>query len=120
MTPDEGPPLPAVALADIVRLRVPYRPVCGLDRQRGPFGFGIVAEILTMLPDGRVRNASLYLYDPARKEILLGPNGVPEFVDCHGSEFELYKRAEDMGYTPLVPSPYFTDEPPTPDDTRPC
>ena len=101
------PPLPTVALADIVRLRVPYRPVRGQDRQGGPFGFGIVAELLTVLPDGRVRNASLYLYDPARGELFMGPNGIPEFVDCHGSEFELYKRAEDMGYAPLVPPPYF-------------
>jgi hypothetical protein len=104
---DEDPPLPTVALADIVRLRVPYQPVRGQDRQHGPFGFGIVAELLTVLPDGRVRNASLYLYDPSRRELFMGPNGIPEFVDCHGSEFVLYKRAEDMGYTPLVPPPYF-------------
>ena len=101
----EDPPLPVVALADIVRLRVPYQPLRGQDRQAGPFGFGIVAELLTVLPDGRVRNASLYLYDPARRELFLGPNGIPEFVDCHGSEFELYKRAEDDGYTPLLPAP---------------
>jgi hypothetical protein len=43
------------------------------------------------------------LYDPERREIFLGPNGVPEFVDHHCSEFELYKRATDQGYTPLVP-----------------
>ena len=103
MTDGEDPPLPAVALADIVRLHTPYQPLRGQDRQTGPFGFGIVAELLTVLPSGRVRNASLYLYDPARRELFLGPNGIPEFVDCHGSEFELYKRAEDMGYTPLVP-----------------
>ena len=42
------------------------------------------------------------VYDPARREIFLGPNGIPEFVDCHCSEFVLYKRATDMGYTPLV------------------
>ncbi len=111
MDAGEDPPLPAVALADIVRLRQAYRPCRGLDRQRGPFGFGIVAELLTVLPDGRVRSASLYLYDPARRELFLGPNGIPEFVDCHGSEFELYKRAEDMGYTPVVPPPYFTPNP---------
>jgi hypothetical protein len=103
MTDGEDPPLPVVALADIVRLREPYQPLRGQDRQAGPFGFGIVAELLTALPCGRVRNASLYLYDPARRELFLGPNGIPEFVDCHGSEFELYKRAEDQGYTPLVP-----------------
>lgn len=116
MDAGESPPLPVVALADIVRLRAPYRPVRGQDRQHGPFGFGIVAELLTVLPDGRVRNASLYLYDPTRHELFLGPNGIPEFVDCHGSEFELYKRADDMGYTPLVPSPYFTD--PNPDERQ--
>jgi len=107
---NDDPPLPIVALADIVRLREAYRPVRGQDRQAGPFGFGIVAELLTVLPDGRVRNASLYLYDPARRELFLGPNGIPEFVDCHGSEFELHKRAEDIGYTPLVPpSPSLPD-----------
>ena len=68
-----------------------------------------MAVLLTVLEDGRVRSASLYLYDPARKELFMGPNGIPEFVDCHGSEFELYKRAEDMGYAPLVPPPYFTN-----------
>lgn len=116
MDAGDDPPLPAVALADIVRLRKPYRPVRGQDRQRGPFGFGIVAELLTVLPGGRVRNASLYLYDPARKELFMGPNGIPEFVDYHGSEFELYKRADDMGCAPLVPPPYFTD--PTPDERQ--
>ncbi len=89
-----------VDLADIVRLKKPYG--LRIDRQRGPFGFGIVAEILTVLPDGRTRNVSLYLYDPERKEIFLGPNGIPEFVDFHCSEFVLYKRATDMGYSPLV------------------
>ena len=107
MDADGTPPLPVVALADVVRLRTPYEPVRGHDRQRGPFGFGVVAELLTVLADGRVRSASLYLYDPARRELFLGPNGIPEFVDCHGSEFELYKRADDAGYTPLVPPPYF-------------
>ena len=63
-------------LADIVRLKKPYG--LKIDRQKGPFGFGIVAEILTVLPDGRTRNVSLYLYDPERKEIFLGPNGIPE------------------------------------------
>lgn len=99
--PDD-PPLAQVALGDIVRLRTPYHPVRGVDRQAGPFGFGIVAEILTVLPDGRVRNVSLYLYDPRRRELFLGPNGIPEFVDHNTAEFELYKRADDMGYTPLV------------------
>jgi hypothetical protein len=57
---------------------------------------------VTVLPDGRTRNVSLYLYDPERAEIYLGPNGVTEFVDCHCSEFELYKRADEQGYAPLV------------------
>jgi hypothetical protein len=97
------PPLPAVALADIVKLKVPYQPLRGQDKQCGPFGFGIVAELLMVLPDGQVRNASLYLFDPDRRELFLGPNNIPEFVDCHGSEFELYKRADEMGYIPLLP-----------------
>ena len=92
--------LAQVELADIVRLRKPYG--LQIDRQKGPFRFGIVAEILTVLPDGRTRNVSLYLYDPERKEIFLGPNSIPEFVDFHCSEIELYKRATDMGYIPLV------------------
>ncbi len=104
--PERDPPLAQVALGDIVRLYKPYCPVRGLDRQRGPFGFGIVAELLTVLPGGQTRNVSLYLYDPERREIFLGPNGVPEFVDHHCSEFELYKRAEDMGYSPLVGPPH--------------
>jgi hypothetical protein len=70
--------LAQVELADIVRLRKPYG--LQIDRQKGPFRFGIVAEILTVLPDGRTRNVSLYLYDPERKEIFLGPNSIPEFV----------------------------------------
>ena len=36
--------LTQVELADIVRLKAPYQPVRGQDRQRGPFGFGIVAS----------------------------------------------------------------------------
>jgi hypothetical protein len=91
-----------VALGDIVRLYKPYHPLRGVDKQTGPFGFGIVAEILTVLPNGGVRNVSLYLYDPERRELFMGPNNIPEFVDHHGSEFELYKRATDMGYTPVV------------------
>jgi hypothetical protein len=94
--------LTQVELADIVRLRKPYQPIRGQDRQHGPFGYGIVAELLTVLPDGRIRNVSLYLYDPERREIFMGPCGIPEFVDCHCSEFELYKRATDPGYEPLV------------------
>lgn len=107
MESEKDPLLPVVALADIVRLHAPYQPVRGQDRQHGPFGFGIVAELLNVLPNGQVRNASMYLYDPVRRELFMGPNGIPEFVDCHGSEFELYKRAEDQGYTPLVPLPSF-------------
>jgi hypothetical protein len=72
--------LAQVELADVVRLKKPYG--LKIDRQMGPFGFGIVAEILTVLPDGRTRNVSLYLYDPERKEIFLGPNGIPELCGC--------------------------------------
>jgi hypothetical protein len=96
-------PLAQVELGDIVRLRKPYEPGRGFLGQKGPFGFGIVAEILTVLPDGRTRNVSLYLYDPERQEIFLGPNSIPEFVDFHTGELELYKRASEQGYVPLVP-----------------
>jgi hypothetical protein len=98
----DDPPLAQVRLADIVRLYKPYQPVRGSDKQLNPFGFGIVAEILSVFPDGRTRTVSLYLYDPERRELFMGPNSIPEFVDCHCSEFELYKRADEMGYTPLV------------------
>ncbi len=92
-----------VELADIVKLKKPYLPSLGTgDRQRGPFGFGIVAEILHVLSDGRIRNVSCYLYDPERKEVFLGPNGIPEYVDFHTSELVLYKRAAEPGYTPLA------------------
>ncbi len=94
--------LAQVELGDIVRLKKPYQPVIGTDRQPGPFGFGIVAEIIHVLPDGRTRNVSLYLYDPERREIFLGPNGICEFVDFHCSELELYKRATEQGYIPLL------------------
>jgi hypothetical protein len=96
------PPLAQVRLGDIVKLYKPYFPARGLDRQREPFGFGIVAEILQLLPDGRTRNVSLYLYDPDRREIFIGPNGIPECVDHHCSEFVLFKRADEQGYIPLV------------------
>jgi hypothetical protein len=94
--------LAQVELADIVRLKKPYMPAFGMsDKQKGPFGFGIVAEILTVLPDGRTRNVSCYLYDPVRREIFMGPNNIPEYVDFHTSELVLFKRATDQGYTSL-------------------
>jgi hypothetical protein len=38
-----------------------------------------------------------------RKNGSIKPNpALPEFVDCHCSEIELYKRATDMGYSPLL------------------
>src|SRR5688572_19151568 len=96
-------PLAHVILGDIVRLRNPYSPALRSSDQPGPFTFGIVAEILTVLPDSTTRNVSLYLYNPERRTIYLGPNGIPEFVDFHTSEIELYKRATEPGYSPLVP-----------------
>lgn len=68
----------------------------------GPYSFGIVAEILTVLPDRRTRNISLHLYDPKARRIFLGPNSIPEYVDFHTSEFKLYKRATEQGYVPLI------------------
>jgi hypothetical protein len=104
--PAEGSerPLAEVELGDIVLLKKPYNPSRRAgDRQAGPFPLGIVAEIIQVLPDGRTRNASLYLYDPERREIFLGPNSIPEYVDFHCSELALYKRASEQGYIPLVP-----------------
>ena len=103
--PSEGSerPLAQVELGDVVLLKKPYKPSLRAERQAGPFPLGIVAEIIHVLPDGRTRNVSLYLYNPERHEIFLGPNGIPEYVDFHCSELELYKRANEQGYIPLVP-----------------
>jgi hypothetical protein len=98
--PDPGRGLARVELADIVRLKKPF--VCKIGRQKVPFTFGIVAEIVAVLPDGRPRNVALYLYDPGRKEISMGPNNIPEVVDFHCSEIELYRRATDDGFTSLI------------------
>lgn len=65
--------LPRVALADIVRLKKPYFPSRRYEEQTGQFSLGIVAEVLSVLPNGSPRNASLYLYDPQRRVIYLGP-----------------------------------------------
>jgi hypothetical protein len=83
-------------LADIVELRV------ACETPQGSFRFGIVAEIVSTHPNGEVQEVSLYLYDPVRKTIFLGPNWIPEYVDCDVSEMLLYKRARDDGYDPLV------------------
>jgi hypothetical protein len=91
--PDPGRDLARVELGDIVRLKEPF--VEKIGRQKVSFTFGIVAEIVATLPDGRTRNVCLYLYDPERKEIAFEPNGVPESVDFHCSEIELYRRATD-------------------------
>jgi hypothetical protein len=98
--PDPGRDLAQVRPGDIVRLKKPF--VEKIDRQKVPFPFGIVAEIVAVLPDGRPRNVGLYLYDPGRKEILLGPYGTPAVLDYHCSEIELYKRATDDSYPPLI------------------
>jgi hypothetical protein len=123
--PSEGSerPLAQVELGDVVLLKKPYNPSRRAgDRQVGPFPLGIVAEIIHVLPDGRTRNVSLYLYDPLRREMFLGPNAIPEYVDYHCSEFELYKRASEQGYIPLVPRDQWARTPgiagPHPDEPR--
>lgn len=89
-------------LADIVRLKQPYRVRMKLYGQQGcGFTHGIVAEILSRLPDGRTRSVSLYLYDPESRQLHIGPNGIPEFVDHGCGEFVLFKRATEMGYSPV-------------------
>jgi hypothetical protein len=86
-------------LADIVLLKKPF--ASSLGRQGGgPFRFGIVAEVVARLPDGRVRNVGLYLYDPVRKEISVGLYNTPEVVDFHCSRFVLYKRATGRALGP--------------------
>jgi hypothetical protein len=86
--PDPGRDLAQVELGDIVRLKEPF--VEKIGRQKRSFTFGIVAEIVAVLPDGRPRNVSLYLYDPGRKEISLGPDGIPDFIDTHCSRIERF------------------------------
>ena len=98
-------PLANVELGDIVKLEKPYPVRSELyGQERTVFTHGIVAEILSRLPDGRTRNVSLYLYSTESRHIYLGLNGIPEFVDCHCSEFTLYKRATEMGYLPTDPN----------------
>jgi hypothetical protein len=58
--------------------------------------------VLPVHADGTVGEASLYLYESKTRQILLGPNNIPEYVDFRAMEFELYKRATDDGYIPLV------------------
>lgn len=95
--------LAPVELGDIVNLHQAYKVRSNRYGQGVTcFSRGIVAEILTRLPDGRVRNVSLYLYDPESCQLYMGPNGIPEYVDEHCSQITLYKRATDEGYTPLV------------------
>jgi hypothetical protein len=86
--PDPGRDLARVELADIVRLKKPF--VYKIGRQKVPFTFGIVAEIVAVLPDGRPRNVALYLYDPERKEVSIGPDGIPDFIDVHCSVIERF------------------------------
>jgi hypothetical protein len=90
---------PDVALGDIVRFKEPYRTRAGNATQE--YRYGIVVEILQVTPAGKVRNISAHLYTGDGR-IYLGPNHVPEYVDFFAAEYELYKRATDMGYTPLV------------------
>lgn len=96
---------PAVALGDIVRLKKPYAVGSKLYGQQGAvFTHGIVAEILDRMPDGRPRSVSLYLYSPRTRQIYLGPNDIPEFVDQTHTEYTLHKRATEMGYLPTDPN----------------
>jgi hypothetical protein len=95
---DEG--FPAVELGDIVRLKAPYKTRVGGKEQL--YRYGIVVEILQVTPRGKVRNVSLHLYTGDGR-LYLGPNRIPEFVDHHAAEYELYHRAKDMGYVPLLP-----------------
>ncbi len=91
-----------VSPGDIVLLRKQLTPEIAFPEQRQSFSHGIVTEILKTSSNGRVIEASLYLYDPDRREILMGPFGVPQFIDMKSSEFELYKRAGVGGYQPIT------------------
>lgn len=91
-----------IAPGDIVILSEPFMPQEAFPAQRLPFTFGIVAEILRKLPSGQAQDISAFLYDPDRREILLGPYGVPQFIDLRRGSFQLYKRAADPGYKPVT------------------
>jgi len=90
---------PDVELGDTVRSKEPYR--TRVRRTEQLYRYGIVVEILQVTPHGKVRNVSCHLYT-AEGQIYLGPNAIPQYVDFHAAEYELYKRAKDMGYIPLV------------------
>jgi hypothetical protein len=90
---------PDVELGDIVRLKEPYRTRVAKTEQL--YRYGIVVEILQVTPRGKVRNVSCHLYT-GEGQIYLGPNSIPQYVDFYAKEYELFKRARDMGYTPLV------------------
>ncbi len=103
MQPPERPydeDFPDVALGDVVRLKEPYRK--RVNKTDELYHYGIVVEILQVTARGKVRNVSLHLYT-AEGKIYLGPNDIPQFVDHYAGEYELYHRARDMGYTPLLP-----------------
>jgi hypothetical protein len=89
-----------VELGDVVRLKEPYKK--GYGKKVVLYRYGIVVEILQVTPRGKVRNVSLHLYTEDAR-IYLGPNQIPEFVDHYAGEYELYHRAKESGYTPLLP-----------------
>ena len=98
---------PAVELGDVVRLKEPYK--TRVNRTEQVYRYGIVVEVLQKTHRGKVRNVSCHLYT-AGGRIYLGPNDIPQFVDFYAAEYELYHRAQDMGYTPLL-SPSVDEKP---------
>ncbi len=124
-SPQEAPYPEEYALGNIVKLNEPYttdrnpwhriesygRCRCGFEFKRykehqehaGENGFkwGIVVEHIDRNWRGEPK-VSLHLYDDEGR-LFMGPNNIPMYVDFVGSEFQVWKRATDIGYAPEQP-----------------
>lgn len=98
MSPAESAYPEELALGNIVKLKDPYRPTGTAAGQAGDsFTHGIIVEQLTRNAFG-MPLVSLHLYNPQTREIYLGPNGIPEYVDTAADEILLWKIAAETGY----------------------
>lgn len=117
-----------LALGNIVKLKKPYKPQLFTEHERkqrqqimsllrakqsdphplakeqmamwdgwAGFSYGIIVEHIGRNAMGEF-NVSLQLYDPELGVIFMGPNNIPEYVDCSSSEFTLWKIATETGY----------------------
>lgn len=98
MTPAESAYPEELALGNIVKLKESYRPtLTAAGQARESFTHGIIVEQLTRNAFG-MPLLSLHLYNPETREIFLGPNGIPEYVDTAADEILLWKIATETGY----------------------